>query len=69
MIGKVKKWEDKKWEGDKKVKGKRFNFLSFVFGWEDGKVERWKTYLFGWGKKMRDKKEKLIQIYNYVPIT
>ena len=59
MIGKVKKWEVKKWEGDKKVKGKRFNFLSFVFGWEDGKVERWKTYLFGWGKKNERQKRKV----------
>ena len=53
MIGKVKKWEVKKWEGDKKVREKRFNFLSFVFGWEDEKVERWKTYLFGWEKNER----------------
>ena len=29
----MKKWEDRK----------KFSFLSYAFGWEDGKLERWKT--------------------------
>ena len=41
----------------KKVGGyKRFSFLLFVFGWEDEKVERWKTYLFGWEENWEDEK-------------
>lgn len=27
---------------------KRFSFPSYVFGWEDGKMEEWKTHLFDW---------------------
>ena len=43
MVGVIEKLEDRKWEMDKKVGGwKKFSFLSFVFGWEDGKAERWK---------------------------
>jgi len=40
----VKKWEYRKWTKDRKVgKYKRFNFLSKVFGWENGKMKRLKT--------------------------
>ena len=31
-------------------------FLSCVFGWEDGKVERCKFPLFGWEKKRENEK-------------
>ena len=27
-----------------------------MFGWRDGKVEGWKTLLFGWEKKWEDEK-------------
>ena len=44
MVGEMEKWEDRKWGGDKKWENrKKFCFLSYVFGWEDGKVERCKT--------------------------
>ena len=43
-----KKWEDRKWGDDGKLGGqKRFQFPSFVFGWEGEKVKGWKTFLFG----------------------
>ena len=41
---------DKKWWGDGKD---LVFFFSCVFGWEDGKVEGWKTLLFWLRKKMR----------------
>ena len=57
MVGWVKKWEDKKLERNRKVRElKKFNFLSYVFGWEDGKVERRKTQLFVWKEKREDGK-------------
>ena len=48
LVGWVEKWEDRKQEKNRKVGGqKRFSFQSFVFGWKDGKVEKWKPLLFG----------------------
>ena len=33
---------------NRKVGGyERFSFFLYVFDWEDGEVERWKTHLFG----------------------
>ena len=32
MVGGMEKWEDGRW--------KRFNFLSYIFGWENGKVKK-----------------------------
>ena len=35
LVGRVEKWEDRKWWKNRKVGGqKRFYFLSFLFGWE-----------------------------------
>ena len=46
--GRIKNWEDKKLGEDRKMGGyKRFSFFLFLFGWENGKVERMKIYLFG----------------------
>ena len=57
MVGWVKKWEDRKLERNRKVREcKKFNFLSYVFGWENGKVERRKTQLFVWKEKREDRK-------------
>ena len=47
LIGRMEKWEDRKWREDgkewredRKVEGQKIcQFLSFVFGWEGGKVE------------------------------
>ena len=36
------------------------SFLPFAFGWEDGKVKRWKTYFFWLRRKMRRWKIKLV---------
>ena len=48
FIGKMEKWEDRKWKGIEKCKERRdFSFLSFIFGWENIKVEGWQTHLFG----------------------
>ena len=57
MVGWVKKREDRKLERDRKVREwKKFNFFSYVFGWEDGKMERRKTQLFVWKEKREDGK-------------
>ena len=43
----MKKWEDKKGRVDRKIgEYNIFYFLSFVFGWNGGKVEKLKTFLF-----------------------
>ena len=48
MVGGVEKWRDGKLWEDGKVGGRKiFSFPSCVFGWRDGKVEGWKTLLFG----------------------
>ena len=39
---------------------KKNSFLLFVFGCEDGKIERYKTYLFGWKEKWEDRKVKFV---------
>ena len=48
LVGEIEKWEDRKYERMEKLKDKkRFSFPSCVFDWRDGKVEGWKTCLFG----------------------
>ena len=40
LIRRMEKWEDRKWREDGKVRRqKRFQFSSFMFGWEGGKVD------------------------------
>ena len=52
LIGGVEKWENRKLGDNRKMRGyKKFSFLSIVFGWDDGKVEILKIYLFGWKEK------------------
>ena len=69
LVEGVEKWEDKKWGRDRKVRGwKRFDFFSYVFGWENEKVKRWKTHLFGWGKKWENEKKKCnLYEFTFVP--
>ena len=44
LVERVEKWDDRKWGKNRKIGGyKRFSFLSYLFGWEDEKVEIWKT--------------------------
>ena len=63
MDGRVEKWEDKKlWEDEKVERWKIFSFLSYVFGWRGGKVEGWKTLLFGWREKWKDGKCNLCKL-------
>ena len=45
--------ENRKWWKDKK----RFSFLSiYMFDWKNEKLERWKTFLFSWVDKWKNKK-------------
>ena len=41
---------------------KIFSFPSCVFGWRGGKVGGWKTLLFGWREKGKDKKCNLYKL-------
>ena len=53
------KWKSRRIENceNRKVGDiKYFNFLSYVFSWGNGKVERFKILLFGWKIKWEDKK-------------
>ena len=47
----MEKWEDRK-------------YLVFprVFGWRGGKVRGWKTFLFGWREKEKDRKYNLYKL-------
>ena len=58
MVRSVEKWEDGKLWND----GKYLVFPSCVFGWRGGKVERWKTLLFGWREKWKDGKCNLYKL-------
>ena len=53
LVERVEKWDDRKWGKNRKIGGyKRFSFLSYLFGWEDEKVEirktikKWNWYKF-----------------------
>ena len=62
-------WEDEK-VGEQKIGsgwkrgriGKTIYFLSFVFGWEGGKVKGLKMFLFGWEEKWEDRKCNLYKL-------
>ena len=48
LVGDMEKWKDRKQGGDGKVgDGRDFSFPSCMFGWEDRKVDGWKSQLFG----------------------
>ena len=58
LVGGMKKWDDRKLGEDKKVRGqKKCCFLSYIFGWEDEKVERCKT--------MKNEVDINLQLYPY----
>ena len=41
LVGGVEKWEDSKWESERKVRDqKKFSFHSYMFGWDLGE---WKS--------------------------
>ena len=50
-------WKDEKLGGQKS-----FDFLSCMFGWRGGKVEEWKTLLFGWREKWKNGKCNLYKL-------
>ena len=41
---------------------KIFSFPSYVFGWRDGKVRGWKTLLFDWREKGKNRKYNLYKL-------
>ena len=63
LVEGIEKWEDEKLWEDGKVGGQKiFSFPSHVFDWRDEKMGGWKTLLFGWREKWKDKKCNLYKL-------